>query len=96
MKVYRNGELVQTISESSQNKAVTWTDTPSADGYYIYKVVPYNASGDGVYKEYAAFVGEDLPGEPQNVTVLQSAPTPQSLGRLRQQDSRADISTRRL
>ena len=69
VKVYRNGELVQTISETSQNKAVTWTDTPSADGYYIYKVVPFNASGDGVYKEYAAFVGEDLPGEPQNVTV---------------------------
>ena len=69
LKVYRNGSLVQTISETSQNKSMTWTDTPTADGYYIYKVVPYNASGDGVYKEYAAFVGEDLPGEPQNVTV---------------------------
>ena len=69
VKVYRNGELVQTISETSQNKAVSWTDTPTTDGYYIYKVVPFNASGDGVYKEYAAFVGEDLPGEPQNVTV---------------------------
>jgi len=43
---------------------------------YVYdiRVAPhhlhlFNASGDGVYKEYAAFVGEDLPGEPQNVTV---------------------------
>lgn len=30
-------------------------------------MVPYNAAGDGVYKEFAAYVGEDLPGAPQNV-----------------------------
>lgn len=69
VKVYRNGELVQTMTETAQGKQLSWTDTPAADGYYIYKVVPYNAAGDGVYKEYAAFVGEDLPGEPQNVTL---------------------------
>lgn len=32
-------------------------------------MVPYNAAGDGVYKEFAAYVGEDLPGAPQNVTL---------------------------
>lgn len=69
VKVYRNGELVQTIAEMATDKLTTWTDTPTADGYYIYKVVPYNEAGDGVYKEYATFVGEDLPGEPQNVTL---------------------------
>lgn len=31
--------------------------------------MPYNAAGDGVYKEFAAYVGEDLPGAPQNVTL---------------------------
>lgn len=30
-------------------------------------MVPYNAAGDGIYKEFAAYVGEDLPGAPQNV-----------------------------
>lgn len=69
VKVYRNGELVETLAETAQGKQVTWTDTPSAEGFYIYKVVPYNAAGDGVYKEYAAFVGEDLPGAPENVTL---------------------------
>lgn len=68
-KVYRNDQLVYTSTETTQGKSVAWTDRPSADGYYIYKVVPYNAAGDGVYKEFAAYVGEDLPGAPQNVTL---------------------------
>lgn len=68
-KVYRNDQLVYTSIETTLGKAVTWTDKPSTDGYYIYKVVPYNAAGDGVYKEFAAYVGEDLPGAPQNVTL---------------------------
>ena len=68
-KVYRNDQLVYTSTETTQGKAVTWTDKPSTDGYYIYKVVPYNAVGAGVYKEFAAYVGEDLPGAPQNVTL---------------------------
>lgn len=68
-KVYRNDQLVYTSTETTLGKAVTWTDKPSTDGYYIYKVMPYNAAGDGVYKEFAAYVGEDLPGAPQNVTL---------------------------
>ncbi len=68
-KVYRNDQLVYTSTETTLGKSVAWTDRPSADGYYIYKVVPYNAAGDGVYKEFAAYVGEDLPGAPQNVTL---------------------------
>lgn len=68
-KVYRNDQLVYTSTETTQGKSVAWTDRPSTDGYYIYKVVPYNAAGDGVYKEFAACVGEDLPGAPQNVTL---------------------------
>lgn len=68
-KVYRNDQLVYTSTETTLGKAVTWTDKPSTDGYYIYKVVPYNAAGDGVYKEFAAYVGEDLPGAPHNVTL---------------------------
>lgn len=68
-KVYRNDQLVYTSTETTQGKSVAWTDRPSTDGYYIYKVVPYNAASDGVYKEFAAYVGEDLPGAPQNVTL---------------------------
>lgn len=68
-KVYRNDQLVYTSTETTQGKSVAWTDRPSTDGYYIYKVVPYNAAGDGVYKEFAAYVGEDLPGAPQNITL---------------------------
>lgn len=68
-KVYRNGELLSTLTSTQPGTDMSYTDTPANDGYYIYKVVPYNNAGDGVYKEYAAFVGEDLPGEPQQVTL---------------------------
>lgn len=45
-------------------------DRQTFDRRLLYiKVVPYNAAGDGVYKEFAAYVGEDLPGAPQNVTL---------------------------
>ena len=40
-KVYRNDQLVYTSTETTQGKSVAWTDKPSTDGYYIYKVVPY-------------------------------------------------------
>lgn len=74
VKIYRNGELLKTVSETQLGKQMSWTDTPTTDGYYIYKVQPYNTSGDGVYKEYSAFVGEDLPGEPQKVTLTAVGP----------------------
>ena len=74
VKIYRNGELLKTVSEAQLGKQMSWTDTPTTDGYYIYKVQPYNTSGDGVYKEYSAFVGEDLPGEPQNVSLTAVGP----------------------
>lgn len=74
VKIYRNGTLVQTISETQQGKQMSWTDTPTTDGLYIYKVQPYNTAGDGVYKEFATFVGEDVPGKPQNVTLSAVGP----------------------
>lgn len=63
VKIYRNDQLLQTTSTTS------WTDTPSAEGLYIYKVVPYNDEGDGIAKERRVFVGEDAPGAPLNVSL---------------------------
>ncbi len=74
IRIYRNGTLVQTMTETQQGEQMSWTDTPEADGLYIYKVEPYNASGDGIYKEFKTYVGEDVPGEPQNVTLSAVGP----------------------
>lgn len=63
VKIYRNGQLVETTT------ATTWTDAPAEDGLYIYKVVPYNGEGDGIAKERRIFVGVDLPGAPTDVTL---------------------------
>lgn len=70
IKIYRNGELIKDFNETeTSGKAMTWTDTPTADGYYIYKVMPYNGEGNGVYKEDAKYVGTDLPGVPVDVNL---------------------------
>ena len=70
IKIYRNNELVKTLNTTAKGENMTWKDTELSEGYYIYKVVPYNTNGDGVYKETDAFVGEDVPGAPVNVKLV--------------------------
>jgi fibronectin type III domain protein len=70
IKIYRNNELVKTLNVSNKNENITWKDENIADGLYIYKVVPYNNDGDGIYKETSIFVGEDVPGAPLNVKLV--------------------------
>ena len=72
LKVYRNSSLVTTISDAKPGEAATWTDKNVPSGAYIYKVVPANASGDGIYRESRTFVGYDVPAAPQNVTLKAS------------------------
>ena len=72
LKVYRNSSLVTTISDAKPGEAATWTDKNVPSGSYIYKVVPANASGDGIYRESRTFVGYDVPASPQNVTLKAS------------------------
>lgn len=71
VKIYRNGELVQTISTNEVGKAGnTWTDnTLSQSGVYTYKVMPYNEAGDGLYKEASSFIGKDKPGQVKVLTL---------------------------
>ena len=72
LKVYRNSSLVTTISDAKPGEAATWMDKNVPSGAYIYKVVPANASGDGIYRESRTFVGYDVPAAPQNVTLKAS------------------------
>lgn len=61
VKVYRNEELITTIETSAVGEEMTYTDTNVPSGNQVYKLVPYNAAGDGLYREYRLFVGQDVP-----------------------------------
>ena len=67
VKIFRDGRLVKRIPSTSIGAAMSWVDEGPSNDTHIYKVIPYNTSGDGIYKEASVFVGEDLPGAPANV-----------------------------
>ena len=62
VKIYRNDELINTVATTEIGGEMTYTDTNIPSGTHTYKLVPYNAEGDGLYREYTAFIGEDVPG----------------------------------
>lgn len=69
LKIYRNSTLVNTITSATPGAEMSWTDGNVAEGAYIYKVVPTNAAGDGIYREARTFVGYDVPEAPANATL---------------------------
>lgn len=75
VRIYRDGQLVQTISAPSPGVAMQYTDSNAPQGYHIYKVEPYNASGAGITKERDIFVGYDVPAKPRNVQLTASGNT---------------------
>lgn len=71
VKVYRDKVLVNTIEGVAPGAATTWKDTNiEASGTYTYYVVAANADGDGMKSEKVSlFVGEDVLGNVENITV---------------------------
>lgn len=71
IKIYRDGELVNTLADVAVGSEQTWKDTGVENGKtYTYYVVAANASGDGQKSEkVSVFVGEDLLADVQNVQV---------------------------
>lgn len=72
VKIYRNSTLAATLKDVKPGEQTTWTDRQLAGGSYIYKVVPANAAGDGIYRESRTFVGYDVPAAPHDVTLTAS------------------------
>lgn len=79
VKIYR-GTHPMNLAEiadlpSGAGQSMTYTDTLSGEGSYIYRFVPYNSSGDGVsYTTPLTFFGsETVPGAPANITFTQNA-----------------------
>lgn len=68
--IYRNNEVVHTISNPIIGGHVTWTDTNVLSGLTKYKIVPTNEDGDGEPKSVSAFVGRGVPVAVTNINVV--------------------------
>ncbi len=84
VKIYRDGELIETVATTEVGAKMSFTDTDVPSAMHTYRLVPYNAAGDGLYREYTEFVGQDIPSFVNNlyaetnvdeVTISWNAPT---------------------
>lgn len=75
VKVYRDGEVVNTLAGVAPGSAQTWKDTNVENGTtYTYQVIPSNASGDGLKSEkISVFVGFDVPADIEELTATDNA-----------------------
>ncbi|HIY49671.1 MAG TPA: T9SS type A sorting domain-containing protein [Candidatus Barnesiella excrementavium] len=75
IKVYRNNELVATVTAGNDQigTLMEYTDTNLSDGLYSYRLVPVNAQGDGGADsdDLQVYVGDDAPGTVVDFTVTQ-------------------------
>lgn len=67
VKIYRDEELIATLTSAEPGAAMEYKDSNVPSAVHTYKVVPYNSAGDGLYKEYTVFVGQDVPGSVLNL-----------------------------
>lgn len=68
VNIYRNEELIHTISDPVIGQPDSYTDdTMIESGIYNYSVTGANFSGEGSAADVSVFVGEDVPGKPGNI-----------------------------
>ena len=68
ISIFRNGELIHTISDPTPGALTTFTDTQVEDnGILVYSVNGENQWGPGALASINIFVGEDVPAAPENV-----------------------------
>ncbi len=74
VNIYRNDELVATLTGLTAGEQATWTDE-NVNGYYTYSIAAVNAAGEQGRVTYAdaVFVGTDVPGAPGNVTATRAS-----------------------
>lgn len=70
VEVWRNtSELVKSLEIPEPGKLVTITDNKGAKGMTTYSIVAYNDAGIGERLEQNVYLGLDLPGAPENITL---------------------------
>lgn len=69
VEVYRSDNLVKTFEKPAVGVKMTFKDTDVITGLYTYKIVAYNAEGDGVPATVTGFVGHDVPEAVSELTL---------------------------
>ena len=70
VKIYRDGELINTLTDIPAGSEKTWKDATVEGGSHTYYLIAANDSGDGLKSEkVSVFVGEDQVGAVENIQV---------------------------
>ncbi len=68
VEIYRNDTLIETISENIvPGESSSYKDSDVPSGKHVYKVIPYNEAGEGMWSAASSYVGRDVPGAPLSV-----------------------------
>ncbi len=74
--LYRNAETVpcKKWDNTAPGTSLTWEDTSmAAPGMFTYRAMVSNSHGDGETTEASAFIGTDIPGPVENLTISEAA-----------------------
>lgn len=68
VEIYREDtNLIKTFDNPAPGVELTYIDESPANGDNHYTVIAYNEAGEGKPAMFSLFVGEDIPGVPQNI-----------------------------
>lgn len=71
IQIKRNGELIATLLNKGAGTAVSYIDNEiPTNGIYKYEITPFIGNMNGRKTESSAFVGKDVPAEPQNIRLI--------------------------
>ncbi|MBQ8773705.1 MAG: hypothetical protein IJZ17_04415 [Muribaculaceae bacterium] len=61
VELFRNGELITTLTSANPGESMSYSDNLDASGTYTYKIVLHNSEGAGMASSSSAFIGRDVP-----------------------------------
>lgn len=71
INIYRNDVLVHTVTSPVIGDPGSYTDSDiTGAGSYTYVVKPENSAGEGPWVRATIYVGEDVPGQVQNIALV--------------------------
>ena len=67
--IYRDDTLIHEMKSVSAGTNSTYTDSEVFSGLHVYKLIPFNEAGEGMWRKASCHVGRDVPGMPSDVWV---------------------------
>ena len=65
--IYRNDTLIHTEENILPGSTSSYTDLAARSGFHVYKLIPYNEIGEGMWQSASSYVGRDVPGSPASI-----------------------------